>query len=160
MYQNPSPFAFHATGVRMFEVVDVSGMYLVSALGLTFALRRLWGWSDRQAIAWFIVVTTASIAAMIALGTNGILVFAAEMLPVFALELHLRERNPRGAGIWIVWTAVALLVGFVIWLLDFHGPLCEPDNHLVTGHAVWHVLTAIAIGCFYRFQEAADAGRR
>ncbi len=153
-------FAFHATGVRVFEIVDVAGMYLVSALGLTFALRRLRGWSEGEAIAWFVAVAVSSIAAMVALGNDGILVFGAEMLVVFALELHLRDRNPPGAGIWLVRTAVVLLAGLGVWLLDFHGPLCDPDNHLLTGHAVWHVLTALAIGCFHRFQEAVDTARR
>jgi hypothetical protein len=48
-------------------------------------------------------------------------------------------------------------VGLAIWLLDIHGPLCDPDNHLVTGHAVWHVLTALAVLCFFCFHERLRA---
>src|SRR6476659_1787457 len=36
-------FAFHATGTRLGEVLDVSAMYLLSCLGLVFALRRWLG---------------------------------------------------------------------------------------------------------------------
>ncbi len=43
-------------------------------------------------------------------------------------------------------------IAFLIWNADKWSLLCAPDNHLVTGHAVWHVLTAVAIWCFARQQ--------
>lgn len=149
-------FAFHATGIRVFEVVDVAGMYLVSGLALTFALRRLCAWSERRALAFFPVLVAVSIALMVGLGNDGILVFGAQVLLVIGLELRLRERNPPGAGRWLLASVGVLFLGLGIWLLDFHGPLCDPDNHLVTGHAVWHVLTALSILLFDRFQVAVQ----
>lgn len=151
-------FAFHATGVRVFEVVDVSGMYLVSGLGLTFALARWLGWSPRRAMAFLVAIAVGSSLLMIALGNDGIVVFGVEMLAVFAIEIHLRTANPPGAGIWLLRAVAMLLVGLVIWTLDLRGSLCDPDNHLVTGHAVWHVLTALAVLLFDRFQQAVGGG--
>src|SRR5712671_5207289 len=46
-------FSFHATGIRVFEIVDVSTMYVISGLGLTFALKRWRGWSDSRALGFF-----------------------------------------------------------------------------------------------------------
>ncbi len=147
-------FAFHATGIRVFEVVDVSGMYVLSGLGLTFALQRLLGWRDRSAVACFIGLVLGSSLVMIALGNDGIVMFALQIIVMVAIELRLRDRNPPGAGIWIVRAVVVLVVAYGIWNLDFHGIVCDPDNHLVNGHAVWHVLTAVSIFLFFRFQEA------
>jgi hypothetical protein len=146
-------FAFHATGIRVFEVVDVSGMYLVSGLALTFALQRLRGWSDAAAVACFVGLVVASSALMIALGNDGIATFALQVLAAIALEIHLRTGTPAGVGAWLLAAIGALVVGLGIWLLDVHGPLCDPDNHLLTGHAVWHVLTAVSVLCFFRFHE-------
>jgi hypothetical protein len=45
------------------------------------------------------------------------------------------------------------LCSFAIWVTDITGLLCDPDNHLITGHAIWHVLNAVCIwmlGAFYR----------
>lgn len=146
-------FAFHATGIRVFEVVDVSGMYVLSGLGLTFALQRLLGWRDGPAVGFLVGVILASSLAMVALGNDGIVVFAIQILTMVGIELVLRSRNPPGAGIWLVRACVVLAIAYVIWNLDIHGIVCDPDNHLVNGHAVWHALTAASIGLFYRFQE-------
>ncbi len=150
-------FAFHATGIRVFEVADVSSMYLVSGLGVTFPLQRLFHWSELRAIVCFAVLALGSSMLMIALGNDGIVVFALQMVIAVGLEVRLRRRNAPGAMVWLVRAVVALVVGYVIWNLDFRGPLCDPDNHLVTGHAVWHVLTAVAVACFDRFQAAVRA---
>lgn len=151
-------FAFHATGIRVFEVVDVSGMYLVSALGLGFAARRLFGWLDRTVVACIAITALASSVLMILLGNDGIAIFGVEMLTVMGSETLLRSRNPPGAGRWLVGTMAVLVAALGIWVLDFGGALCDPDNHLVTGHAVWHVLTALGILLYDRYQEAVERG--
>lgn len=36
-------------------------------------------------------------------------------------------------------------------LLDRLKILCDPTNHILTGHAVWHILNAGAVFFIYRF---------
>jgi hypothetical protein len=151
-------FTFHATGIRVFEVLDVSGMYLLSAIGLGFAGRRLFGWRDDTVVASIAAVALTSSVLMVVLGNDGIAVFGIEMLLIIASELHLRARNPPGVGVWLLRTVVALVVALGIWVLDIRGPLCDPDNHLLTGHAVWHVLTALAILLYDRYEEGLELG--
>jgi len=146
-------FAFHATGIRVFEVADVSSMYLISGLALAFALQRLLGWSDGTAVAFFVALVAVSSVLMIALRNDGIMVFGAETLAAIAIEYRLRLETPDGVARWLLRAVAALAVGFVIWTLDVGGPLCDPDNHVVTGHAVWHALTALSVLFFFRFQE-------
>lgn len=150
-------FGFHATGVRVFEVVDVAGMYLISGLALAFALQRLRGWSDVVAIGFLVGSVAVSSVLMIALGNDGIVMFGGQSLAVLAIELRLRSRTPAGVGRWLLGAVAVLGVGLVIWVLDLRGPLCDPDNHLVTGHAVWHVLTALSLLCFFQFHERLRA---
>src|SRR5262245_29841286 len=81
-------FSFHATGVRVFEIVDVSGMYVLAAVGLGFALRRVFGWSDAAIVACIVGVTLGSSLLMVALGNDGIVVFGVELLIVIATEAY------------------------------------------------------------------------
>ena len=40
-------------------------------------------------------------------------------------------------------------VAFTFWLLDVKKILCWPDNHFLTGHAIWHLLAAAAIWVYF-----------
>ena len=51
-------------------------------------------------------------------------------------------------------------VSYAIWWLDRLGVICDPTNHLVTGHAVWHLLGAASFLFWYRFLAQFDAARR
>src|SRR5690606_5856714 len=51
-------FAFHATGTFIGEVLDVSAMYLISGLFITFNTRRLFAWSERQLLALYVALCT------------------------------------------------------------------------------------------------------
>lgn len=146
-------FSFHATGVRVFEVVDVSSMYLISGLALTFALQRWLRWSDGGAIAFFVATVLGSSLLMIAAGNDGIAMFSVQTLTAVGLEIRLRDRTPPGVGWWLLSASAVTALALVIWLLDVHGLVCDPDNHFVTGHAVWHVLTAVSIAWFFCFHE-------
>ena len=86
-------------------------------------------------------------------------------IPLFAVQLVLglgwqvqiwrSSSDPRVRATHRIFFAALALFGtsFAIWLSDITGLLCRPDNHLITGHAVWHGLNAVSIlrlGEFYR----------
>lgn len=53
---------------------------------------------------------------------------------------------------WPVLSFVSLALAFFIWNLDRAGSFSSPDSWF-QGHAVWHLLTAVTLGCavnFYR----------
>jgi hypothetical protein len=53
-----------------------------------------------------------------------------------------------------------MVLAFVIWILDRERVLCAPES-LLQGHAVWHILGAIAAVCLFRsYEEAAPAPAR
>jgi hypothetical protein len=42
-------------------------------------------------------------------------------------------------------------VAFIVWNLSrTDGVWCDPAS-LLQGHALWHLLTAVSVGCFYRY---------
>lgn len=52
--------------------------------------------------------------------------------------------------------AAAFVAAFLIWWLSWtKGPLCDP-NTFFQGHGVWHLLSAVAVGCLYMYFRAED----
>lgn len=53
-----------------------------------------------------------------------------------------------------------LLCGAVCSIADKAGIWCDPTNHVIQGHAVWHVLTAVSLLFIFHFyaQFALDKG--
>ena len=147
-------FVFHGTGTRIGELLDVSAMYLLSAIGIVFAIRRLVPVSTTTFVVTYLAIVAASVGCMIGLHTNGILMFAAQFALATALEVAAYWFGERARSYRWQWAlAASFLAAFAIWNLDKWNVLCDPTNHLVTGHAVWHVLTAVTIYCFFRHQD-------
>merc|ERR1712166_227514 len=51
------------------------------------------------------------------------------------------------------WFAVGvgfLVVGLTCSMLDLNRIWCNPQNHVVQGHAVWHLFTALALMCQFQ----------
>lgn len=151
---------FHGTGTLAGELVDQAGMFLLSCLILTLAAATTWGWSARTG-AWSYAGAVGASASLNAwLPPIGIPLFAAQLLAGIVWELRLHRRAlDRGPYRYLFRSLAIFAVSFVFWSLDISGVLCRPDNHLVTGHAVWHVLNAVSIYELYRFQRARLAAR-
>lgn len=147
-------FAFHATATFVGEVLDISAMYLISGLFIVFNVRRLWHWSDRHLLALYAALAAASFALLVATRANGVPMFVAQVTVAGILEVMLHRRG----GGTTRYLFLNLLIGFFVvsfgvWALDTTGVLCDPDNHLFTGHAFWHVSNAFCLLWCYRFHQ-------
>jgi hypothetical protein len=73
-------------------------------------------------------------------------------------EAVLRRRAPgtRYAP-WYPLGLVLLGAAALASALDVTRVACDPTNHWLQGHALWHVLTALALLAFYRFYETLPA---
>lgn len=158
LLQGPLGFALHATGTFWGEALDVCGMFLISGLLVTFALARVRGWSAGRLVAVYAALTGASVAALLAFHRIGIAVFSAQLAAWAVLEVLHARATPGADRRWL-WRMVACFaLGFGSWLADKTGLACDPDNHVVNGHALWHLATSACLYLFFRF-EAALAGR-
>ena len=66
--------------------------------------------------------------------------------------------SPRLDGRWLIASVVALLVAIFCRERDIAGRFSGPDAW-AQGHALWHVLTAVSLGCVYAFYRS-DADHR
>lgn len=66
--------------------------------------------------------------------------------------------SERGGDTRWAWAAGgSLLIAFVIWNVSKNGgPLCDPHSW-IQGHAIWHLLCAVAAYCLFRLYDSEQA---
>lgn len=150
---------FHLTGSRVGEIIDLAAMFLISGLFIVFALRRLRGFGVRSLMMIYCALAIFSVALMIATHSSGIGIFVAHITAAVILELILAYRFYSSTAYRnLLWMIGAFVVSYGAWLLDYHRILCAPGNHLLGGHAVWHLVNSLCLWNFYRYQEQFFAG--
>ena len=144
--------AFHGTGTFVGELFDQAGMFMLSALLVSFAAARAYAWTPLTTALVYVASVVASTGALLVVRPLGIPWFAVQLAAGLAWELVHYRRSDRPADFANLKLGLGLfLVSFAIWTGDISRVLCVPTNHLVTGHAIWHVLNTACIERLYRF---------
>ncbi|SMB83578.1 hypothetical protein SAMN00120144_0739 [Hymenobacter roseosalivarius DSM 11622] len=144
---------FHASETWVGGIADFSTIYLGSAFMFAMNVRRLtkWGKPAIVVVYWLFF-----------LGFFGLLFWERDLartsyalqsvLCCIVLEAILffrQDYRPPYRWFWAFWGS--FLLGYGLWLLDVKHIVCDPANHWVSGHALWHWLDALALYCVYRF---------
>ena len=139
-------FVYHMSYTGVLQVLDFFGMYVFTNLLIALNLVRLGALSRERlwpAYAASVVALTALTVALrfTPFPIQGIVLAA--ILAIVASEL--RDRAP-GIDRRFFWASLAALtIGAGFSAADVTGAFCEPENHVVQGHAIWHVLGAISL---------------
>ena len=157
-------FFFHATGTFWGEFVDQFGLFMLSALILACSAAQARRLTAGHTIAMYVALVLISALLLLVVRPIGIPLFAAQLAVGLGWQVRLwsRSSGPIRAAHRPFFVGVGLfLMSFSIWITDITRLVCNPQNHLVTGHAIWHVLNAICIerlGAFYgrRFALSPD----
>ncbi len=150
---------FHATLTFRGQFVDVVGMYLIATFALLYSMDRLRGFSATGLIVSYLAMNVALAAVLYWLpvvrrGVFGLLIAA--VLIAETLIGRRRGADPASRHLWIA--AAIMVVAFVIWTLDITRTVCSPESWL-QGHAVWHVLGAVASWYLYRYYADSEQVR-
>ncbi|MFQ5514042.1 MAG: ceramidase domain-containing protein [Myxococcota bacterium] len=146
---------YHASYTFFFQFFDFVGMFVFCFLILGMNARRL-GWIAEPRLATAIGVgVVISSAALPLLFRAGIPI---QLMVVILIGIALAQetvlwRRCRERGAYRLYAvAVGLLAaGALCSALDLSRVLCDPSNHWLQGHAVWHVLTAGSLYGFFLF---------
>jgi hypothetical protein len=150
----PASMAMHATESALGGRLDMLSMYLIAGFATSYAVMRLVGGGIALAAPLFVGLVVlceavATLGSVPVVGHAGNAIFALLLITTAGIELRLRSRRERDDR-WGYWAVGALLAAFGIWLLSHDGGiLCDPHS-LLQGHAVWHLLCAVAAYCLYR----------
>jgi hypothetical protein len=153
----PASAAMHATQSAAGGHLDLLSMYLIAAFAFSYAVTRL----SRRGTWTFAGLWVAAIAVcevveripgevpVVMVWANlafGLLLVAALVGEALLWRRGESTRNPR----WGLAAVGAMGLAFAIWTQAKTGsPLCRPHS-LIQGHAIWHLLDALAAYCLYR----------
>jgi hypothetical protein len=153
--------ALHGTGTFAGEVLDLTGMFLLSACLFALGFGRLGRLSDRTIGGMWAVAVALPLGLLAWVHGSGIASFSVLLAAGIGAELVLYRRD-RTVGFRRFAQSMGIFgVAFTFWILDMTRLVCLPDNHVFTGHAAWHLLNAWSIERLYAFyQESLGAPDR
>ena len=149
---------FHATLSFSGQFVDVLGMYLIATFALLYGIDRLAGLGNKRLIGAYLATNTILAAVLYWVPLLRRVIFGILMIAVIGVEAAIARRSQNRSATKLK-IAIALLgIGFGIWALDYTRILCRPESWM-QGHAVWHVLGALAAWYLYLYyrDQASDA---
>ncbi len=159
----PASAAMHATQSALGGHLDMLSMYLVAALAVAYAAMRWWRGGTWLFAATFVggvafcelvdhlggalpvVMTTGN-------GAFGLLLVVAMVLEGLLMRRsdYVAKRRYAVACLGSLLTAFAIWNATKTWLCDPYSP--------VQGHAIWHVLCAVAAYFLYRYYASERVG--
>lgn len=139
---------YHASLTFPGQVLDVSGMYLVATFILLHRLGPRFGASPLSSVAGFVLANAALMAAQVTAPSLRRIVFGVLLVAALIVEW----RSSRAGRRWLAAGAGVMVLAFAIWIVDRQRLACEPAS-LIQGHALWHLLGALASACLYRGYE-------
>ena len=142
---------FHATLSFRGQFADVLGMYLIATFALLYSIGQLRTLSAALFVSAYLAANTVLAALLYWVPVYRRPIFGVLILAVLFVELLIRRWHGPRSGARYLWIAAAIMgVAFVIWILDYRRTVCRPESWM-QGHAVWHVLGAIAAWYLFRY---------
>jgi dihydroceramidase len=129
-------------------------MYLLITFALLYGVARRSRIRAGVAMVTYIVWNAALLGFQMSFPDMRRYVFGLLVLGVLAIEARFRRTS--GGTIesrWLSRAAAVLGLAFLLWVLDITKVVCSPESTL-QGHAMWHVLGALAGWCLYRYYES------
>jgi hypothetical protein len=154
--------AYHASYTFFLQFFDFVGMFVFCFLPITLNAIRLGQIPPARSVA----VYAAGVVGMSALVPLGFyagfpiqaLVFVL-IVVILGQEFAVRRRAVVDVNYrWYVGAMLLISAAAVFSALDVSRVFCDPDNHWVQGHAIWHLLSGAALFALFRFYSEVLPG--
>lgn len=153
---------FHASETFPGVLADYLGMFLGLAWMLSICATRWFSWSGTASSAFFWGLSATCIGAQIVWPESarwvylllGVICGVSEVAMIF----HPAMRAAHYGWYSLFWAALIPAVAF--WVVDLNGSWCDPTNHRLNGHALWHLFNAAGFYAAYRYYLQFEAVRR
>lgn len=150
---------FHGTLTFAGQFADVMGMYLIATFILLYAVGRIRTMRPVTMATSYVTMNAALAAVLYWLPGIRRYVFGVLIIAALGLERAGHVRGVKApANDTRLFRAVGLLaLGFGIWILDITRTLCSTVSW-AQGHAIWHVLGAMASWQLYEYYRSEEIG--
>ena len=158
VFLGPGSMAMHATETGIGGEFDMLSMYLVASFAASYAMQRYWQWNNLIfTISFLLGIVICEVVGLYheplpLIDYAGNLIFGifltvscvVEMLNSYVRKISLERKYG--------YTSLGcLLLAFFVWnIWKDNSPLCDPQS-LIQGHAIWHLLDAVAAYFLFRF---------
>lgn len=147
-----SSAVFHGFGTRFGEILDFAAMVLWIAVLFFHSARRAPNALQPHALVTALCLGGVTLVLSLMWPSVGLAAFTAMALFVTWYEMHvMRVHGYRLTDSWALLAVFVVMgVALMAWLLDYHHIVCDPDNHILSLHAVWHWLNSLPFLLMYR----------
>ncbi len=148
---------YHISNFYPAQTLDFLGMFLCIYNLLFMNLHRLYRWTKKQYVATFSITTLFSMLVMHIAYLNMVPIQATILIIVIAIiateiVAYLKKLGApsyKNFGLAMFF----LILGASSSALDLKRVNCDPSNHWIQGHALWHIFTAIMMYFIYKHYE-------
>jgi len=139
-------FLLHSSMTFVGEVADMGAMFFLLSTMIVWNLDRFYGRALGSLGLLFWLLGSIPILFFATFDVDGNLLMLGASVVVFVLELGLLQRRKEKISYrWALAVVVTFLVAVPIWWFEATNTWCTPHSHGVTGHVIWHILTAISV---------------
>jgi hypothetical protein len=148
---------FHASLTYFAGQLDVQGNYMILGAALVFNFMRL-GWIGIRGyyIAYILLNIILGLLqyyleplSLVIFGTFTTCYILSELLILHCVKL---QSTIKSSYLYLGLSIFA--IAFTIWNLDGNKIICSPDNHILQGHAIWHLLMGASFYCIYLYHRS------
>lgn len=148
---------FHMTTAFWAKKLDVMAMFLLSSTSILLSLKKRFTLTPKQFFAFFILINLFSYP-LIGRGQAGGIFFLVQILFVVMHEIWVGKKIKQNQKNKLLIKLVAVFVAsFLLSQLDQKRILCDPQNHILTGHGIWHLGTAYCIYLVTQYFSPKDS---
>ncbi len=148
---------YHASLTFAGQFVDVMGMYLLACFILLYNVSRLKALNAKAFVLAYLALNLVLAYVLLEFPVLRRYIFGAIVVAALWPEYRVRTQKKPQINRFLLqaawWT---LIVAFIIWTLDITKILCNPNSWL-QGHALWHILGALATGFLYLYYRSENA---
>ena len=150
-------FIYHASYNFFAQWLDFIGMFLMTGLFSALNLRRM-GVLKRDKLFFFYSAFVLIFGIMVIIfyikDIPIQIIIAAQALFLMFSEIRLRNKETKYKNFFI--SVVLILVAVSFSIMDVTGVYCNPNNHLLQGHALWHLFSSISLAFAFKFYAQFD----
>ncbi|WP_417736078.1 ceramidase domain-containing protein [Rosistilla oblonga] len=142
---------FHASNTILGETLDLSGMFMFILSIAALQQHRSDPNRPGQRMLIAIVLVGSLILTVLSSFSTA---FASPMFAVIVVIVVARGLYDSMLTRWAYAMVITFLIAWGFWWLDYMHIVCHPDNHILTGHGLWHLLNGVVFWCAFRHYQS------
>jgi hypothetical protein len=147
---------YHASLTFAGQFVDLMGMYLLACFILLYNVSRLTALNAKTFVLAYLALNLVLAYVLLEFPALRRYIFGAIIIAALLPEYRVRmQKKLQINGFFLQAAWWTLVVAFTIWTLDITKILCNPNSWL-QGHALWHILGALAAGFLYLYYRSEN----